>query len=111
MAARAGGGGALTPVIKRRAILRGGDRTPLDHDASLESEAAAAAASALLAVRSSEGPKRWVYFCLLLCVAFYSRSNWYSFLVLFLLVVGVCTFGCFKKKCWKFLIVVAWAYR
>lgn len=55
MAARAGGGGALTPVIKRRAILRSGDRTPVE---TRDAEAAAAAASALLAVRSSEGPKR-----------------------------------------------------
>lgn len=55
MAARAGGGGALTPVIKRRAILHGGDRTPVE---PYDAEAAAAAASALLAVRSSEGPKR-----------------------------------------------------
>lgn len=65
MAARAGGGGALTPVIKRRAILRG-DRTPLDRDLAygMDSEegAAAAAASALLSVRSSDGPKRWVFF-------------------------------------------------
>lgn len=62
MAARAGGGCALTPVIKRRAILRG-DRTPIDGDSGYvgldaEEGAAAAAASALLAVRSSEGPKR-----------------------------------------------------
>lgn len=56
--ARAGGGGAaLTPVVKRRAILY--DRSPHDRDASyVENEAAAAAASALLAVRSSDGPKR-----------------------------------------------------
>lgn len=57
MAARAGGGGALTPVIKRRAILRAGERTPGE---MIDAEAAAAAASVLLAVRSSEGPKRWV---------------------------------------------------
>ncbi|CAM9116976.1 unnamed protein product [Ascophyllum nodosum] len=44
--ARAGGGGAaLTPVVKRRAI-------------ELEDSGSIAAASALLAVRSSEGPKR-----------------------------------------------------
>eukprot|EP00904_Undaria_pinnatifida_P009688 jgi/Undpi1/584/HiC_scaffold_10.g04048.m1 len=55
--ARAGGGAALTPVVKRRAILY--DRSPADFDASfVDTEAAAAAASALLAVRSSEGPKR-----------------------------------------------------
>lgn len=62
MAARAGGGGALTPVIKRRAILRG-DRTPMDGDhgghMGIDSEEGAAA-SALLAVRSSDGPKRYV---------------------------------------------------
>ncbi|CAN0137444.1 unnamed protein product [Laminaria digitata] len=55
--ARAGGGAALTPVVKRRAILY--DRSPADYDASfVDTEAAAAAASALLAVRSSDGPKR-----------------------------------------------------
>lgn len=58
--ARAGGGAALTPVVKRRAILY--DRSPQrhDHDTSFpDTQATAAAASALLAVRSSEGPRRY----------------------------------------------------
>lgn len=69
--ARAGGGAALTPVVKRRAILY--DRSPHEnnhHTAALNisdpsfvdtEAAAAAAASALLAVRSSDGPKRSVH--------------------------------------------------
>lgn len=83
---RAGGGAALTPVVKRRAILydRGSPdngssssttaasstatntasasaATAAASDASMvDTEAAAMAASALLAVRSSDGPKRWV---------------------------------------------------
>lgn len=85
--ARAGGGAAVTPVVKRRAIRY--DRSPAENNngskanggttaaasaasgagaaattaataTANDTEAAAAAASALLAVRSSDGPKRCV---------------------------------------------------
>lgn len=69
-----GGGAAVTPVVKRRAILydrsspengiTAGSSSSMSASASAtaanDTEAAAMAASALLAVRSSDGPKRCV---------------------------------------------------
>lgn len=73
---RAGGGAALTPVVKRRAILY--DRSPREFDTSfVDTEAAAAAASALLAVRSSDGPKRCVCVCGRVCVLWRGREGWF----------------------------------
>lgn len=98
--ARAGGGAAVTPVVKRRAILY--DRSPTENNndgkasggttaaasgasgagagsaastaataTTNDTEAAALAASALLAVRSSDGPKR--------CVALVAHKVWFRF--------------------------------
>ncbi|CAM9955735.1 unnamed protein product [Discosporangium mesarthrocarpum] len=57
LAARPGPLGTSTPLLKRRAILCGGDGDG-DVDAAMDTEATTAAATALLAVRSSEGPNR-----------------------------------------------------